>query len=222
MATGDDTVYAALIGDIRASREIDDRADVQDRLRGALADISETAPCSLVADFVITTGDEFQALYDDATPVVEAMGRISEALPELTFAFGAGVGGLDTELREEAVGMDGPCFHAARQALEQAKHKDRWAQAAGLPEPDTRLVDSMLALLGATRSDWTPTQARYARARRDAATLQEVAEAFDRAKSSVSESLSAAHAREVHAAERELGHHLALLVEDAVREGHLP
>lgn len=204
-SSAESPVYVALISDIRASRELEDRAGVQSRLREALGEVDEQLGEDLAARFAITTGDEFQGLLATPEPVVSTMGRLAEALPELTLAFGLGIGRLETQLRQEAVGMDGPCFHEARAALADAKRADRWACLRGLDEADERFLDAMLGLLGAARADWTPTQSRYARARRDADTLQQVADAFDRAKSSVSESLSAAHASQVHEAERALG-----------------
>lgn len=200
--------YVALIGDIRGSRQLEDRSQVQEELRSALASLNEATVNPQGADLVITTGDEFQGLFTEPVRALEVLGRLDERFPELSFTFGLGAGGLETDLRQEAVGMDGPCFHEARRAIEAAASQPAGAQAAGFGDVADDHASTMLALVQSARSDWTPTQCRYALALRDAATQQAVADRFDRSKSSISESLSAAHVREVHAAEDHLGAYL--------------
>lgn len=200
--------YAALIGDIRGSRQLDDRAGTQQALDEALAELNEQLAAPLAADLVITTGDEFQGLFASPGAATEAIGRLDERFPELAFAFGLGWGSLETSLEPEAVGMDGPCFHRARAAIEAAEDETAGIAVRGFGTEADDHASAMLALVQATRSDWTQVQSRYALAVRDADTQQAVAEAFERSKSSVSESLTAAHAREVHAAEHRLARYL--------------
>lgn len=201
--------YVALIGDIQGSRELEDRAQVQDELRAALEELNDgDLQDPAEADLVITAGDEFQGLFATPAGALEAMGRLDERFPDLSFAFGVGVGSLDTGLREQAVGMDGPCFHEARHALEHAEKEPAGARVSGFGVVADRHANAMLGLVTAVRSDWTATQSRYALALRDAPTQQAIAESFDRSKSSVSESLSAAHVRKVHRAETELAGYL--------------
>lgn len=211
--------YVALIGDIRGSRTLENRGQVQDQLRSALASLNDSMVNPQGADLVITTGDEFQGLFIEPVRALEALGRLDERFPELSFAFGLGVGGLDTQLREEAVGMDGPCFHEARRAIEAAASQPAGARVAGFGDVADDHASAMLALVQSTRADWTPTQCRYALALRDADTQQAVADRFDRSKSSVSESLSAAHVRELHAAEHRLGEYLFRRVVDTPEGG---
>lgn len=205
----DDVSYVALIGDIQGSRQLEDRGRVQDELRAALEAVNEgDLQEPIQADLVITAGDEFQGLFATPAGALETMGRLDERFPDLSFAFGIGVGPLDTALREQAVGMDGPCFHEARHALEHAEKEPAGARVSGFGEVADRHANAMVGLVTAVRSDWTATQCRYALALRDAATQQAIAESLDRSKSSVSESLSAAHVRKVHQAETELAGYL--------------
>lgn len=203
-----DRGYAALIGDIRGSRELEDRAEVQQALGEALAELNDALAAGLAADLVITAGDEFQGLFRVPSTGLEAIGRVDERFPELSFAFGLGWGPVETALEPEAVGMDGPCFHRARAAIEAAETEPAGIAVRGLGEEADDHASAMLGLVQVTRSDWTQVQSRYALALRDADTQQAVAETFQRTKSSVSESLTAAHAREVHAAEERLGRYL--------------
>jgi hypothetical protein len=201
--------FVALIGDIRGSRELDDRGQVQRDLETVLAETDDALDEALAAGFVVTTGDEFQALFE-APRVVDPMGWIAERLPELTLAYGIGFGGLDTELKPEAVGMDGPCFHRARHALNRAKDENRWAWAKATDAADadgdaTTQLSRVLGAVGALRSDWTPTQACYAHALRHADTQRAVAARADKSPSTISESLKAAHHREVRELEAVAG-----------------
>ena len=208
--------YAALIGDIRGSRQLDDRAEAQRSLREALASVTQLLGEAVEADLVITTGDEFQGLFARPNAAIEALSRVDEHLPELAFRFGIGWGGLTTDVEPEAVGMDGPCFHRARAALDDAPGTST-VGVAGVDEALDAHAATVLGLVQAKRSDWTPTQCRYALAFRDADTQQAIAERFDRSKSSVSESLSRAHVRAVHAAETSIGHQLDQRTREADR-----
>lgn len=205
--------FAALIGDIRASRELDERGQAQRRLRETLSAVTEALAPATVADMVITTGDEFQGLFVDPSAAVQALGRVDEHLPELSFRFGLGWGGLDTDVEPQAVGMDGPCFHRARAGLDATDGQASVAVRGLDPDVDEH-ASRVLGLVQATRSDWTATQCRYALASRDAETQQAIAERFERSKSSVSESLSRAHAGPVHEAEASIGRLLDRTVEE--------
>ncbi len=221
--------YIALIGDIRGSRELEDRAQVQQDLEAILGVLNRRLGHSLAAELVITTGDEFQGLFLDGQAVVDAMASVSERFPGLSFAFGIGIGGLDTPLKDQAVGMDGPCFHAARKALEQrAKARDRWA-AIAYPEellgdetargspPSQDAVNVILSLMGAVRSGWTERQVEVISEVRRAPTQKAVAEGLGVSPSVVSESLSAARFRQVEEAEGTVGRMLGAVLEGSGR-----
>ncbi|MDX1612578.1 MAG: SatD family protein, partial [Candidatus Thermoplasmatota archaeon] len=193
--------YVALIGDIRASRELEDRRGVQERLETALSEVNQRAGPALAARMVITAGDEFQGLFHGeaaAANALAAMHHVANALHPVELAFGLGLGSLETALKAEAVGMDGPCFHRAREALEQrAKGRDRWAAVEGFQKV-TATANHLLTLCGALRRGWTSRQLEFIRALEapDAPTQKAVAQAMDVSPSVVSESLKAAHYRE--------------------------
>ncbi len=46
-------------------------------------------------------------------------------MPEIDLRLGIGRGAIDTDLKEYAIGMDGPAWHAARAAIEDAKTSRR-------------------------------------------------------------------------------------------------
>jgi len=69
----DDPIFVALIGDIRGSRELNDRKEVQEEFKRVVDSLNDHIPDSAIASrFTVTTGDEFQVLLTDATAAVEA------------------------------------------------------------------------------------------------------------------------------------------------------
>lgn len=113
--------YWAVIGDLARSRRIRRRDEFQRRLETLMDHANRRFAAGLVARWVITTGDEFQALYADPEAMVEAVHFLCEEIWPQRVRFGIGYGELATALKAQAVGMDGPAFHAARAALEEAK-----------------------------------------------------------------------------------------------------
>jgi hypothetical protein len=123
-------IYVALIGDMVGSRSYRSgvREKVQERLRNALAaaNVDGNRKADIEAGFVITTGDEFQALLKaGADPLWFARFLQDFMGEEPRFRFGIGKGSLATkDIPEEALGIDGPCFHNARDAIIRAKRDD--------------------------------------------------------------------------------------------------
>lgn len=54
--------YVAIIGDIKNSRELQDRKQVQEKLEAVLNEINDTYDADIASKFLITLGDEFQGL----------------------------------------------------------------------------------------------------------------------------------------------------------------
>jgi len=198
--------YVALIGDIRGSRDADDRQEVQTEFKRVVDALDDQVASSAIASpFTVTTGDEFQALLTDAGAAVDAAVAASDRFHPARLRFGIGRGGLDTELNpDRAIGMDGPCFHRARDAIDAAREDGAWLRVAGWSGDLEAHVNAMFDLVQGVREDWTDRQAEFALALAEAGTQKRVAERYDVSKSTVSESLSAAHVKAVRAAEQTL------------------
>lgn len=209
-------LFVALIGDIRGSRELDDRKDVQQEFKRVVESLNDAIPThSIASQFTVTTGDEFQALLYDASDAVDAAVRASDQFRPARLRFGIGRGELDTEVNpEQAIGMDGPCFHRARDAIKGAETNDAWVRVAGWPNGLDDRVNSLLELVQCVREDWTDRQAEFAVALAEEGSQKRIAERFDVSKSTVSESLSAAHVQAVRNAERSIG----ALLQDGLSE----
>jgi hypothetical protein len=74
--------------------------------------------------------------------------------------FGLGIGRLDTPLQPQALGMDGPCFHHARAAVERAERLNTPVEVeAGWP---IQAFAIYAALWGHIRRRWTVRQRKVA------------------------------------------------------------
>jgi hypothetical protein len=150
--------YLAIIGDLERSRENRDRASTQSRLEAALETVNRKLGKFLAARFILTLGDEFQGLIKIpgyALFVIDSIHRDMDGLP---IRYGLGWGGVSTDLKVEAIGMDGPCFHAAREAVLEAKREDRRVVVRGFGEERDLALSGVFGLMDGIRRRWKPAQ----------------------------------------------------------------
>jgi hypothetical protein len=156
--------YLALIGNLVASREMPPtrRAALQVRLEAHFAGIPATAGGGIAAQPVLTLGDEFQALLTADRPGSDATLDLLTAILELArpdeVRFGLGVGALSTGLKPQALGMDGPCFHRARAAIERTRSLDLLCQLETGDGANDRVWSMLAAYTLRQRTDWTDAQ----------------------------------------------------------------
>lgn len=191
-----DTTYYALIGDLVGSRRIEDRLTVQRQLKDEVEGLNRDLGDSAAVPFRLTAGDEVQGLLRNPEAAVDVVVRMGDQLHPQTFAWGLGAGPVATDLSDDVSTVDGPCLHRARDAVEKAGRAGTWMRTEGLPPLEASLLEALMALLGALRSDWTEKELDYARAARTRS-QREVAEAFGVNESTVSRGLSRAHFRTV-------------------------
>jgi|Deesub1362A_J573_1020465.scaffolds.fasta_scaffold03128_3 uncharacterized protein YukE len=151
-----ETVYLAIIGDVVASRAASDRARLQARLQAGLEQVNAAFTGQLASTFVLTVGDEFQGLLRDASGLSRLLAQVSAALHPVEVRFGLGIGPLDTPLRPRALGMDGPCFHRARAAVQRAEER-RTALEVEVPL-DQPALEIYSLLYSQLRQGWTAKQ----------------------------------------------------------------
>lgn len=184
----------AFIADISASRDLepDDRRAVQERLGDLLDRVNRELAEAILADFTITVGDEFQGLLVRPGCLPELMWRLRDSLPELRFWTGVGFGGLDTELEGRAIGMDGPAFHRAREALEAAHDGGLHGGVFSGFGEDDRILGGLSRLLDWQRQRFTDAQREAIRHVRAGATQTEAAGEIGVTRQAVSKRLAAA------------------------------
>lgn len=153
--------HLVLIGDLVASRHVGDRAALQRRLKNAVRNLNRRHGKRLTSPFTVTLGDEFQAIYRDAETVFGDVFFLLHALSPVRVRFSLAVGKIDTPLnREQAIGMDGPAFHDAREIMDRLKTTGRLLGVGGLPAGITRFAEPMLAILSGQIDSWRDTRLR--------------------------------------------------------------
>jgi hypothetical protein len=192
--------YFAIIGDLVRSRKMADRAAVQLRFRKAVDAVNDAVAPRLTVPLKLTAGDEVQGITRRPETLVEIMVRLSDALAPQRLAWGWGYGELTTDLVEDVALLDGPCLHRAREAVDSAKKGSSWLEISGFTEPSAHVLSALMNLVGAIRSGWTERQAEVVRASRGRLQV-EAAQALGISPSTVSRTLSAAHATRVFAGE---------------------
>lgn len=148
--------YAAVIGDVVASRRAPRRDLLQEELGSALELANElVAP---VQPLQITIGDEFQGLYRSTAEALQAALVVRFAMiGTAAIRFGIGSGELYVVDPERVpFGQDGPAWWAARQAISSVKDRRRSREAPGLAtayvDGDT-LVEQVSDPAAAVRQD---------------------------------------------------------------------
>ena len=157
--------YVAVIGDIKGSRKLSDRADCQLKLKKVLNGINEMYAEAIASKLTITIGDEFQGLFADGAPVLDVLTQIAFEMQPVEFRFGIGIGPIFTDINPQAsVGADGPAYHRARSAVDAVKNtegRNRSAPSSLLvfsDSPADLYVNASLKLLHALADAWSNRQ----------------------------------------------------------------
>lgn len=118
--------YIAIIGDIKNSKIITNRNQVQEKLNIVLKYINETYYTDIEARFIITLGDEFQGLLKNFDHILDITQYIQREMYPVNLRFGIGVGKIYTKIfYEAAIGADGPAYYAAREMVKQLREQEK-------------------------------------------------------------------------------------------------
>lgn len=160
--------YVAVIGDIKSSKKIEDRKNLQEKLKITLGKINKKYEQDISAKFMITLGDEFQGLLCNGENVFTIVEEIQREMYPVEIRFGFGVGAITTEINPEmAIGADGPGYYKARNAIEFLKKNERKNK---IHISDIRIeidedknsiaemLNTILSLLAVVKNNWTDRQ----------------------------------------------------------------
>ncbi|WP_269524239.1 SatD family protein [Coraliomargarita parva] len=151
--THQQTRYAVVIGDLIESKAIRKRDELQVRLQQGLERLSLNP--SLASPYTITLGDEFQAVFHSGKGLFHSIFAIRELIAPASCRFAIGIGALSTAINPtQAIGMDGPAFHSAREQIEKMKHADEQLSMGGLARPMQAMVSPLIRLLWSSTSHW--------------------------------------------------------------------
>src|SRR5579863_3667213 len=155
------TRYLAIIGDIVASRRFSPKCRrlVQEKFLALINSLNHEFASALVAKFTVTSGDEFEGLlYSSSAPDVlpAIIWQVDHAFVDLAqynnddpieVRTGIGLGTIDTAIAGNPNVIDGPAFHAAREAIRQAaKKKSLGGAFAGFSEPYNTILNGIARL----------------------------------------------------------------------------
>lgn len=211
--------YVAVIGDLVASRamEPDERARVQKTFEQALARVNLDHEEDIAATFLVTAGDETQGLLKRVDRCYDVLREIEVAISPARIVFGVGYGGLTTEVKEVAIGMDGPAFHFAREALEKAKMErkaygksiQREVRFRSENDGADKLINALFLSLSVMKSHWTAKQAEILCLLERGGTQSEISDSQNIPISNISRAIDAAHFREYQSVVASLREYLA-------------
>ncbi len=150
----------AVIGDIHSSRAAKDRQELQHKLLSTLKKVNRRNK-SLLSPFTITLGDEFQAVYQNANNLfIDIWTIVTELYPQ-KFRFAFGVGNLTTQInRKQAIGMDGPAFHYARQCIQDLKETSNLFKILGEQLAYPEILNQSLNLISHQIAGWEKNRFR--------------------------------------------------------------
>lgn len=161
-----------LIADIIASKKMTERGQTQIILNTILDSINTTYKKEIETDLTITLGDEFQGIVTSVETAFYFVDLINLSLQlmtkkeigeEIHLRWGIGIGELATPIQDKgySIGMDGPAFWNAREAIESVhEHNDygRTNEKIVTGTEEDAFYNSMLRVQNVIRNEWTTTQ----------------------------------------------------------------
>lgn len=146
--------YLVLIGDVLGSKQLPERAQFQRRLKAALHSLNSRRK-TIVSPYTLTLGDEFQAVYRDASGAFADIFTLLAQVAPVQARFALAAGEIVTPINShQSIGMDGPAFHRARIRLEKLKGQGRLLGLHDTGDPRWRLPASSLAVLSGLIEGW--------------------------------------------------------------------
>jgi len=175
------SIYIVVIGDIIESKELKpgDRKQTQILLEKYFDQLKADSS-QLLSPYTITLGDEFQAVYSSAESLFKDLWAIMAEIYPVRVRFNISVGEISTEInREQAIGMDGPAFHVARDKIEEMKGRDILITLASDNPKLDRLVNSSFQILSANVNGWNKNRFLILKKRYGESDVKEIARELD-------------------------------------------
>ena len=163
--------YYAIIGDVKASKTLSNRNDVQEKLKKVLNDVNRIYSSDIAAKFIVTLGDEFQGLLLKPSSIFQIAKYVQRELYPVKVRIGIGIGEISTKINQEAaIGADGPAFYAARNIISTIHRLEKKIRNQA---PDIQIliyenedcfeikeINTVLSLIKTIEDHWTEKQ-RY-------------------------------------------------------------
>ncbi|NQE05072.1 hypothetical protein C5S32_04305 [ANME-1 cluster archaeon GoMg1] len=185
--------YVVVTGDLKSSRKLKDRAEVQEELKNALRIVNRRFEEEIPAKFMVVGGDSFQGMLSSPKYLFDIYYVFFENIGH-QFYLGIGIGGISTSLSENVGEIDGEAFHKASDALERAKRENMWIVFKSEWEIEG-VVTCLLNFMADVMWSWTKRQReivtyyRKVKNEKSSVTLEEVAEGIGIKKQALSKIL---------------------------------
>lgn len=160
--------YIAIIGDIKQSKKIENRKEIQIKLNNLLNDINKRYNSDIASMFTITLGDEFQGLLYNGTNLINIISDIERKMSPIKIRFGVGIGSITTDIdRNISIGADGPAYYNARKAVDLLKTNEKrkqknssniYVEADEDNEATTIMINTILMLMNVIKESWSDRQ----------------------------------------------------------------
>jgi len=189
--------------DIKGSKKLKNRAEVQSKILNLLNGLNKEFSSLLIADFMMTLGDEFQGVLKTTNVILNIYKYVKRNLP-LEFYFGIGIGYIETPLRKKPSEMDGSAFHHSREALKEAKKRNTELVFKSYSEEIEFVLNSVMKLILYVKSKWTKKQRERISFLESGENikLSDVAKKFQVSKQAISKMFRTAGWKEVRNAEK--------------------
>lgn len=156
--------YIAIIADIKNSKQIKNRNDLQNRLKKVIEKINSKYKNDLASLFTITLGDEFQGLLKNGKSLVYIIDQFEREMYPIKIRFGIGIGEITTDIDYKmSLGADGPAYYNARSMIEEIKSSEKKHKGLKIntrlsvqenPEA-SEFFNSFFSLLTIVKEKWT-------------------------------------------------------------------
>ena len=145
-----------IIADVRGSKKManDERYEGQLFLKSAIIQINENFSDFIEAPFMITRGDEFQGVTKNMEVALKIMLEFERLLFPLMLRYGIGKGEIQKMGSKIPIEMDGPAFHRANEAVNQAKKKKLFLACKSDNAQNDLLINNIFLLMNSIKSRW--------------------------------------------------------------------
>lgn len=183
----------AVIGDFVRSRTLPElsRYVLQERFERLVEHLNASYGDAAISEFAIGRGDEFQVLLERPQVIPDLIWHFELALPELPVRIGIGHGNLSTPVRRDPYRMDGPVFHLARAAVDNAGER-LGGVFSGFGATEDQVLNGLARILRRIRNGWTAPQREIVEALRRGDARADIAARLSISKQAVSKRARAA------------------------------
>ncbi|MFH5836206.1 SatD family protein [Proteiniclasticum sp. C24MP] len=156
-------MYFMIIGELRLLKPAQTRSQVEKMLSDTLKKVNGDYKEVIASNFSMTIGNEFQGLLSSGDSVMEIIDEIRFRMDEVELFFGIGVGDIETRISKLSIGIDGPAYWNAREALLALNEDNDYGSTKIRIEADenrnlVRIMNETIRLCGYIESRWRDTQ----------------------------------------------------------------